>query len=92
MGCQRCGGRMLTKMRGQKALLICSDCAAPVAHDPDVLGTFSRQAGLLLIAMAGFVLLLLLLTNLKRNGLNPLPGDAPSEKVNDDRSESGSRP
>jgi len=82
---------MLTKVRGQQGLLICSDCAAPVPSDPGKRGTVSSQSGLLLVAMAAFVLLLLFLTSLQRIGINPPPGEAPSQKINAEGSESGSR-
>jgi hypothetical protein len=92
MGCQRCGGRMLSRVRGHKDLLICSDCAAPVASGQGPGEAVGRQAGLLLVAMAAFVLLVLFLTSLNRIGINPAPGDVPSEKVTGGETESGSRP
>ena len=65
MACQRCGGRMLTKVGSKTKLLVCSDCGTPVSaagsnslvQDKQIL-----SSSLLLLALGGFFLLIFFLT------------------------------
>ena len=66
--------------------LICSDCGAPANLPGTAVDQGRALSGLLLVAMGGFVVLLLFLTGLSRVGLGQLPADALGE-----RSASGER-
>lgn len=65
MACQRCGGRMLTKVGSKTKLLVCSDCGTPVppaGSNSLVQDKQTLASSLLLLAMGGFFLLIFFLT------------------------------
>ena len=77
LSCQRCGSRMLSKGMGSGLhALICSDCCAPVTVSRSAVDKGRALSGLLLAAMAGFVVLLLFLTGMSRVGVDQLPADS----------------
>ena len=81
MGCQHCGGRMLSKGALPGAALICSDCGSPLAQVEVPSRLSQRLSGLLLTSMLMFVLLLLFLTG--KDGLvQDQPGLNRLEAVN----------
>jgi ribosomal protein S27AE len=63
MTCERCGGRMLSKVGTRPVRLVCTSCGSPVSlvHDGPQLQPLSST--LLLLGMGSFFVLLFFLTN-----------------------------